>query len=219
MSNGITSIPMGVASQDEENAQGVRVEIQCDPDTQELILALVSPLAYPRQLTNIPAALPAALLQLADWLEQSGEASPYDIWDPNAEDFMTDFVKAAARYRAIASFEYSKWSEQFLDELRGIIDDSEDNPDQAIYHAIEAVVSQVETGRQSYHFEQVYLSGGLPLSFDEWAQRILKGEVSRNDIYWTHFELLDPDRLVALLREWDQRRQRSRDQKNSGIPF
>jgi len=177
----------------------VKLTFECAPEEVEMLLALAAPFLQPQIDGQIPAALPNALIKLARWLGLDVKNAPHPIWSQATIAAVFDFVERMAIFEDELSFNYSEWADLFMDHLYAL-KESDESKFEDVFLAIRIVVNQVKSGQYHDYQRYVYFSRGIPLDFDEWAERILNGSVTEEQIYRAHYKLFAPERLRRLLQ-------------------
>lgn len=178
-----------------DKSDSVKLTIECAPEDVEAIMALVIPFLKPILDSEIPAALPDALMKLARWLEF--RSNP--IWNQAANAAVAEIAYRLTEFDNELSFNYAQWSDRFLNDLFAFKQRSESGYED-VFSAIELAVDQIRTRQCLPSQRDVYFFDGVPLEFKSWVSRILNDIVTDDEIADAHFRLIDPGRLKELLR-------------------
>lgn len=187
---------------DMDKFNSVQLTFECAREDVEAIMALVIPFLQPELESEIPVALPGALIKLAKWLALDVEKGPNPFWNQAAIDTIYDFAERMVALDNELSYEYGKWADRFLDDLSALEERNESGFED-IFLAVRIVVQQIRTGQCQTDQRTVYFSRGKPLAFRTWVDRILRDRVTNQQISVAHFWLFDPGRLKQLLQSAD----------------
>ena len=188
----------------------IQFEFECDPDQLEFILALATPFLGKVTYQRPWVALPEALLALGTWLDQNSD-SVYttDTWNDASLELVTTFMENMVAFQDRLHFNTVKWEESFTDQVFQLDYDETLDSDKTLIGLIQIVVKQISRRRSDEDQMLVYTWNGLPLSFAEWADRILDGSVTVGQVERAHWHLIDPQRLIQLLSDWREKQDRN----------